>query len=356
MKHFLILALGVFLTSSSLTAQTRSSDEYTVKKEKRTQLLNAFIDTNHSHSKQNADLNDGLASETYQYYNNESWSNTSRVLFTYDNSANSYVALHQLYYFESWLDFSKNEYDFTSEGYPLENTYFESSGISFQESSNTIYHYASDNKIDSVVFTETDEGVFYKDVSFLNYITADSIFVQEISYEDGEYTATFKGSIVQKNGNLVITYDDTRDTYYDISFDGFIKDVHTFSEFQSYLYEEKNSSEEWVPIEKDIYVKENGKFISGEFSVYENDAWTLEIKHNFNYEYNRLTSVVDSSFYGEYIDIDRTLYDYNEPVSNEAEELVTRNFSLLQNYPNPFNPVTTIPYTLNSTQKVTLNV
>lgn len=356
MSKLIIILVAIFLSAKSINAQILSPEQYSAKKSKRTHLLHAFAGMNQPNFKINTELNNGLESVTQQYFYNDSWTSSNRTLFTYDNSSNSYEELEQLYYFEAWLDFSKSEYTFTPEGYPLENTNYESSGISFQESSNTVYHYASDNKVDSVVFTETDEEVLYKDVTILNYITTDSIFIQENSYQDGVYVESYEGSIVYKDGNLVITYDDTRDTYFDLNFDDLIKDVTTFSRYQSYLYEEKNSSDEWEPVEKDIYEKENGKFISGAFYIYENNDWVLETKHNFNYEYNRLTSVVDSSFYNDYVDINRSLFEYTEAVSNENEELVTQNFYLHQNYPNPFNPITTIPYTLNNTQRVTLDV
>lgn len=44
------------------------------------------------------------------------------------------------------------------------------------------------------------------------------------------------------------------------------------------------------------------------------------------------------------------------PVSNESESLVPEKASLDQNYPNPFNPSTTITFSLNKQEKVTLEV
>lgn len=50
--------------------------------------------------------------------------------------------------------------------------------------------------------------------------------------------------------------------------------------------------------------------------------------------------------------VDTSLTD----VASELRANKDKNFELLQNYPNPFNPSTTIQYTLNSPQFVTLNV
>ena len=42
--------------------------------------------------------------------------------------------------------------------------------------------------------------------------------------------------------------------------------------------------------------------------------------------------------------------------SNTEDNLAPKSFSLYQNYPNPFNPVTTIRYTLDKNEEITLKV
>lgn len=355
MKHPILFLLGLFLSTNIVIAQGITKSKQNAENNQRTLLLQAFKSNNQTAYKQVSDLNNNLESILFQSYYDEKWNSNSRFLFTYDTPNNSYESLNQFFSSDVWIDFFKMMNVFNDNDLPLEFRDYDSNGFGFTETSVTKYYYAQDNKIDSVTYTENDEGVIYKDISTFNYVTADSILMQEASYVDGVYDTTYSGSIVYRDGNLIITYDDERDTYYNIDFNNFIRNTSIFSVFDSYLFEVKDENQQWIPLDKTIYVKEHGKVVSGETSEYIDGKWVLESKQEFQYENDQLIAVIDSSFYDEYVDIYRQLYSYNENVSNE-EEIDRVNFSLHQNYPNPFNPVTTIPYSLNSTQHVSLDV
>lgn len=356
MKNLISLLLGIFLSVNIAFAQNSPIYKLNEGKSKHTQLLHAFLSSNQASFKQTTTLNNGIKSIVYQSMTDEEWINFHRELFTYDEPNRSYEKFTQLYYTDSWNDFMKAEFFFNTNGFPEEYRDYEYIETEFVESSSAKFYYAANNKIDSVVNIENYDGVLYKEKTIFNYITEDSVNILEEIYQGGELTETFTGSVVQRDNSLIITYQYDRETYYGIDIYNTIKNSYNSFDFQSYLYEIlDDSSMQWVPLERINFTKVNGKPISSQFDYYYEGTWVLNSKSTFIYENDFLVSVVDSSYYDEFVDIYRRLYTYAEAVSLE-EELDEVNFSLNQNYPNPFNPITTIPYTLSNTQKVTLDV
>ncbi|MFN3694281.1 MAG: DUF5666 domain-containing protein, partial [Ignavibacterium sp.] len=98
---------------------------------------------------------------------------------------------------------------------------------------------------------------------------------------------------------------------------------------------------------------------SGNYMINDN---TVIIDNNYNpINLNLLTngqqvivwSVIDGSSNKTALQVQSKV---NSPTSNDESAVIVDEFTLEQNYPNPFNPSTTISFTLNAGQYVTLKV
>lgn len=355
MKNLITLLLGIFLSASISFAQNTPTFKQNEGKSKRTQILHALAGSSQSTFNQKTIINNNIESITYQVSTDSAWQSMSRDLFSYNIQNNYFENLYQIYGAESWDTLNKTELYLTNNGLPSNIYEYDFDGDEFFESSATTFYYSSTNKLDSVVFVENYMEGANKEITSFNYISPDSIEFTEEWHYNGSLTSTYYGTVVYRNNNTIITYEDYRDTYFDLSIENFIKDDLSYLAFNSYLFEVRDTLNQWIPLERITYEKENGKLISGKFEYNVEGTWMIQTKNSFNYENDRLVSVIDSSIYGEYTEVYRQLITYFESVGIE-EELDNPNFLLHQNYPNPFNPTTNISYTLNSPQKVTLNV
>jgi hypothetical protein len=301
-----------------------------------------------------------------QYYDGESWIDNYKAEYEY--SSDRLEITQHLFYFdgENWEEEESTTLEFNAEGYPLNITY----SIFGSEVSQAFY-YSTEGRLDSAKFWESDGGeIYYEEKIELNYITADSIEITYV-YEDEEGTLVNEigGYFQNKDGNFIevyyeeefdgSTYDD-RYTYYDASFDEFLKGA--FDEF--FFYEVYNDEyyhdlEEWIPYSRTTNTMESGKVseILEEYYYEEDESWLGEYRSLIAYDdQDRVESVTEESLFGEEWSVDyRVTYSYGAFTSAEADGLVSE-FKLSQNYPNPFNPTTQISYSIPSASRVLLEV
>ncbi|GAB5408384.1 MAG: hypothetical protein BalsKO_07490 [Balneolaceae bacterium] len=187
------------------------------------------------------------------------------------------------------------------------------------------------------------------------------------------FKSSFNGEVQSRNGYFVQKGDDLQEVFSQTVSVGEVTDriisYSTSLEQSMSIYfdvfytkgmyhDYKIDNGDWTPYTREVQSFSGEQLISSEFQYYNDDSksWNDGFKSEFEYDSKgNLTKENRWSYWDSWEIYEYLQFTYMQTISIESDESA-KTFLLSQNYPNPFNPSTTINYSLNSAQEVSLKV